>query len=225
MVRILIVDDDPDTLELVADSLTAESFEVQTVPEGRAARNLLRYSHFDLLILDWNLPGMSGTELCRFYREHGGVSPVMIFTGNDAINDKVYGFECGADDYLTKPFMVAELIARVRAHLRRAEGSFTGTPVIQFEDITLDQTSHRVRKDNKEVKLLPKEFSVLELFLRHPSRVFSAETILQKIWGSSDKVTPDVVRTYIMNIRKKLDSENLIETVHGVGYRLKSSES
>jgi DNA-binding response OmpR family regulator len=221
MARILIVDDDPDILELVSDALTLENFDVEAFDNAVNAKNTLRYGDFDLLIFDWNMPSLSGVDLCRAYRQGGGSSPVMMLTGKSDTKDKVEGLECGADDYLTKPFNVQELLARVRAHLRRADGKFVSGDSLRFGSITLDTAGHRVHKEDQEVKLLPKEFLILELFMRYPTRVFSADAILNRVWGSKESATPEVVRTYIKNIRKKLDLEDFIETVHSVGYRLK----
>jgi len=223
MAKILVLDDDKTVLELVSDALSLENFEVEALSEGQAAKNMLRYADFDLLILDWDLPGVSGIEVCRSYRENGGSSPVILLTGKSDTKDVVSGLEAGADDYVTKPFKAKELIARVRAHLRRVDGKFVSDFNLSYMDISLDTEGHRVYKGDQEIKLLPKEFSILELFLRHPNRIFSAEAILNRAWTSKDSATPEVVRTYIKNIRKKLNSEDCIETVHSVGYRLKKS--
>jgi DNA-binding response OmpR family regulator len=220
MARILIVDDDKDLLDLVSETLTQENYEVECIPDGSSAKHLLRHSDFDLLILDWDLPGVSGIELCKAYRSFGGQSPIMVLTGKTDVKDKVHGLDSGADDYLTKPFQLDELLARVRSHLRRVDGRFMDGP-LKFGDLTVDPAGYYARKGETEIKLVPKEFAILELFLRHPTRVFSAETIINRVWGPGESVTPESVRTHIKNLRKKLNEEDLIETIHAVGYRLK----
>ncbi|HEY9760644.1 MAG TPA: response regulator transcription factor [Oculatellaceae cyanobacterium] len=219
--RVLLVDDDPDVLEFATDALLAENFEVESATDGHAAKALLRYAFFDLLILDWNLPGVTGVELCKSYRQSGGTSPVMLVTANSDIRDKVLALDCGADDYLTKPFSMQELLARARAHLRRVEGNFIAGTILKFGQVSLDPDSHRVWSGTEEVRLLPKEFAILELFLRNPTRVFSIDVIIQRVWGSANTASQHVVRTYIKQLRQKLCSEDFIETVHSVGYRLK----
>jgi DNA-binding response OmpR family regulator len=225
MSKILVVDDDSDILEVIAEALELENYEVEAVSDSSVARGLLKYSEFDLILLDWDLPGISGLELCSSYRRDGGNSPVIIFTGKSQVKDKVHGLEVGADDYLTKPFHMQELVARVKAHLRRVDGKFFVGDDLSVGPIKLNPVSHRVWCEGKEIKLLPKEFTILELFLRHPNRVFSAEAIISRVWESKAAATPDTIRSYIMNLRKKLLPCDLLETVHGVGYRLKEEET
>jgi DNA-binding response OmpR family regulator len=220
MTRILIVDDDPGLLDVASEILREENYDVECMNDGISAKNLLRHSDFDLLIIDWDLPGLSGIEICKAYRGWGGESPIIMLTGKTEIADKVLGLDSGADDYLTKPFQLEELTARARAHLRRIEGRFKDG-ILSFSDLTIDPKGFYAKKGGSELKLVPKEFAILELFLRNPTRVFNAETIINRVWGTNETATPDAVRTHIKNLRKKLADDDFIETVHSVGYRLK----
>jgi DNA-binding response OmpR family regulator len=167
------------------------------------------------------LPGLSGIDVCQSYRSNGGNASVIMLTAKDSLSDKEVGFASGADDYLTKPFELKELAMRVKAQLRRAET--TKHTTFQVQDIEIDISDHRVIKGGEEVYLLPKEFRLLEFFVRHPNRVFSAEELLSAVWESDSIAQNDSVRGHITRLRKKLDSPgkpSIIVTVHGVGYRL-----
>lgn len=183
----------------------------------------LRVNEYDLIILDWQLPGMTGVELCKNYRNRGGESPVMMLTARSSIDDREQGLDSGADDYLCKPFALKELSARVRALLRRS--SKASSNVLELRDICLDPSSLRVTKAGKSVHLEPKEFALLEFFLRHPDTVFSADALLTRVWESDTEASPEAIRTYIRGLRKKLstkDEPSLITTVHGLGYKFNS---
>jgi len=223
MAKILIVDDDPDMLSLVSEVLENENYEVEAIGDSTAAKGLLKYNDFDLLIFDWDMPGISGLELCSSYRSNGGQSPVIMFTGKSESKDKVRGLESGADDFISKPILVEELVARVKAHLRRSGGKYIAGDKLLAGPISLNPESHRVWNAGTEIKLLPREFAILELFLRYPTRVFSADAIITRVWSSKDGATPETVRGHIMNLRKKLSPADILETVHSVGYRLKEN--
>jgi two-component system OmpR family response regulator len=178
---------------------------------------------YDLVILDWMLPGRSGTEICRDYRARGGSAPILMLTAKAEVDDRAEGLDSGADDYLTKPFHPKEFSARVRALLRRPQSVMAKT--LKAADIELDPSQIKVFKAGQQIHLLPKEFALLELFLRYPTQVFSAEALLDRVWNTDSSASLDTVRTYIKTLRKKIDNnpkDSLIRTVHGVGYSLSS---
>ncbi|MCC7529580.1 MAG: response regulator transcription factor [Candidatus Melainabacteria bacterium] len=221
MAKILIVEDEAALVDLMRDSLAAQGFLLDHVDDGNKAIAQLKYNQYDLIILDWSLPGSDGLTILKAYRDNGGQSPVLMLTGKRKLEDKETGLESGADDYLTKPFHVRELIARIKALLRRRVVSPAGS--LTAGGIELDSPARRVFRDGKELLLLPKEFALLEFLMKHPSEVFSAEALIQRVWPTDSEVTPAAIRIYVTRLRKKIDkdeSSSLITTVHGVGYRL-----
>jgi DNA-binding response OmpR family regulator len=223
MAKILVVEDDLGLSRMVRDWLTFEHHLVETADNGREGLDKLNFYEYDAIILDWELPELSGIELCRQYRSRGGTAPVLMLTGKGTISDKESGFDAGADDYLTKPFHMKELSMRLRALLRRAT-AFTGD-VLRVKDIELEPSNHRATRNGADLNLLPKEFALLEFLMRHPNQVFSAEALLSRVWASETDTTVDAVSTCIKRLRKKIDSEDqpsLIRTVHGVGYKLQA---
>jgi DNA-binding response OmpR family regulator len=228
MPKVLVVEDHTELSGLIRDSLTAHDYLVDCVVSGPEALNQLRLYQYDLIILDLNLPGLSGIDVCRTFRQHGGSTPVLMLTGNRTIDDKEIGFDAGADDYLTKPFHFRELMLRVKAMIRRGPGQSTHSDILSCGEILLYLNEHRVTRSGAEVALLPKEYSLLEFFLRHPGQVFSAEALIQRVWASTSDSSPDTVRSYITRLRNKLGSteqDPIIVTVHGVGYKLLSTAS
>ncbi len=222
MSKILVVEDHNEMSELIRDSLLALSYLVDTVTSGPEALNKLRLYEYDLIVLDLNLPGLCGIDVCRTYRQHGGNAPILMLTGNRTLGDKETGFDAGADDYLTKPFHFRELIARVKAMIRRGPGQSSQQEVLTAGSITLYLQEHRVMKNGLEILLLPKEFALLEFFLRHAGQVFSAEALIQRVWDSEKDASPETIRSYITRLRNKLGStkeDPIIMTVHGVGYK------
>ncbi len=225
MAKILIVEDDLGLSKMVRDWLVFEKHQVEEVADGNEALEKLRFYEYDLVILDWMLPGMSGVQILREFRNTRGSTPVLMLTGKDTIIDKETGLDAGADDYLTKPFHMKELSARTRALLRRPRDIVTDT--IKVGDLLLDRGKHKILKNNVEVKLLPKEFALIDFLMRHPNQVFSVDALLNRVWESESDATADAVTTCVKRIRKKLDSEgkpSIIRTVHGVGYRLDTQE-
>lgn len=222
MAKILVVDDDKLLADMIADSLVAEHHTVECCNTGSDAQQLLKTYHYDVIVLDWGLPGVSGVELCKQFRFNGGTTPVLMLTGRDTVDEKEAGLDSGADDYLTKPFHMKELGARLRALLRRVGP--TKSNVLVHGKISLDPTAHRVDREGEEVQLHPKEFSLLEHFLRNPVQVFSPQALLDRVWSSESNVGPETVRTCIKRLRQKLDIEgepSIIENVYGVGYKLR----
>lgn len=209
---------------MVRDWLTFEHHLVETADNGRDGLDKLSFYQYDLVILDWELPEMTGIEICREFRSRGGTTPVLMLTGKGTINDKESGYDAGADDYLTKPFHMKELSLRLRALLRRG-GASLQSDTLKFRELELEPGSHRVTRHGKDLQLLPKEFALLEFFMRHPNQVFSAEALLSRVWASETDTTVDAVSTCIKRLRKKVDLEgqtSVIKTVHGVGYKLEN---
>jgi DNA-binding response OmpR family regulator len=221
--KILVVEDDPSLARMIRDWLIFEHHLVETANNGREGLDKLNYYQYDLVILDWELPEITGVELAKNFRTNGGKTPILMLTGKNTLGDKEVGFDAGIDDYLTKPFHMKELSLRLRALLRRS------SPVvgdkIKYRDLELETALHRVTRDGKDLQLLPKEFALLDWFLRHPNQVFSAEAILGRVWSSDANSSVDAVSTCIKRLRKKVDVEgrpSVIKTVHGVGYKLEA---
>jgi DNA-binding response OmpR family regulator len=222
MAKILVVEDDENLSKLVKICLSGESHLVDQVVRGMDALAQIRLITYDMLVLDWMLPDITGVEVLKHYRASGGRSPVLMLTSRSAVADKVTGLEAGADDYLCKPFDKLELAARVKALLRRPHE--ISPEVLVRGPLEINGTTFRVLKDGNEVELRPKEFALLEFLAKHPGESFSAEAILERLWNSDALSTPDTVRTHIMTLRKKLGDQDdlhpMIKTVRGRGYSL-----
>lgn len=225
--KILIVEDDILVSEALAAILDNQNYVVEIANDGLSAWELIDNFDYDLLLVDVMLPKLDGISLCRQIRAHGRNVPIILLTGRDSSHEKAVGLDAGADDYLVKPFDTEELLARIRALLRRG---ITLQPVLEWGKLRLDPTSCEVSYDDQLVPLTPKEYSLLELFLRNSRRVFSCGMILEHLWSYEETPGEEAVRTHIKGLRHKLKdkgaSSNLIETVYGIGYRLKpQSES
>ncbi len=222
--RILVVDDEPDLLELVRVNLERAGYDVTLASTGKEALARLRSEKPDLVVLDLMLPDHPGTEICREIRADAELAevPVIMLTALSEEVDRVVGLELGADDYITKPFSPRELVLRVRAVLRRRVPSDATGSVLRHASISLDLDRRRCLVGAAEVELTAKEFSVLENLMNRPGRVFTRERLLDTIWGSDVAVTLRTIDTHIKRLREKLGpSGDLIDTVRGVGYRLK----
>ncbi len=223
MAKILVVEDNVEQCLMIEAYLQSLHHLVESVHTGTDGLDRALLSDYDLLILDWELPGLSGVQISQQYRSGGGRAPIMMLTGKSNINDKETGFEAGADDYLCKPFSMRELGARVQAHLRRNAKSATN--VLLLRDLELDQQKFIVKKSGKEISLAAKEFALLEFFMRSPDQVFSAEAILKRVWDTDSTVGPEALRTCLKKLRNKLEESPespYIITVQGVGYRFKA---
>jgi len=224
MAKILLVEDDETTAEFVTSWLLDENHKVEHCANGKDGLEYCLMSDYDLILLDWDLPGMSGFELLKTIRAKGKITPVIMLTGKSSIDDKVTGLDGGADDYLTKPFELRELSSRVRTQLRKAGGQAAN--VLSCRSISLDPEQFRATNSGADLDLLPKEFALLEFFMRNPDKVFSAEAVMRRVWNSDSESTTSAFRTALMRLRKKLESQpnekDIIETVHGVGYRFNS---
>jgi DNA-binding response OmpR family regulator len=218
MAKILLVEDDKDLCGVIADSLEFEHYIVDRCENGEEALALIRLRDYDLGILDWSLPKITGIEVCRKYRSLGGQMPLIMLTGKAAIEERVSGLDSGADDYITKPFSLDELNARVRALLRRHSADASSDKLC-FQDIVLEPNNYIITRGGIELKLIRKEFLILELLMRYRGKVFTLDSIVDRVWNQSAYPAPDVVRTHIMNLRRKI-GEQVIETVHSVGYKI-----
>jgi len=222
--RILIIEDDQAILKLLQRGLAYEGYAVDVATDGRTGLNLARDHAPDLVVLDWMLPGMDGLEVCHRLRM-GGSMPVLMLTAKDTIQDRVQGLDAGADDYMVKPFNLDELLARIRALLRRTQPE--RIQVLKFADLTLDTGSREASRGNKLIQLTAKEYELLELFLRHPRQVLTREIIFDRVWGYDFGGESNVLEVYIRYLRQKLEIEEtlprLIHTVRGVGYVLRES--
>ena len=223
--RIAVVEDEEALSVLLRYNLEAEGFEVDTILSGDEAEMRLQERMPDLLILDWMLPGISGIELCRRLRMRPETErlPIIMLTARGEESDRVRGLDTGADDYLTKPFSMVELIARIRAVLRRIRPGLADDR-LNHGDIIIDRVSHRVKRSGQEVHLGPTEFRLLDHFMQHPGRVFSREQLLDAVWGSDVYVEARTVDVHVGRLRKALaiadESANPIRTVRSAGYSL-----
>jgi two-component system copper resistance phosphate regulon response regulator CusR len=216
MTRILIVEDEDRIAAFVRKGLAANGFEPQVVTDGPTAIDVARTGGFDLIILDIGLPGQDGFAVLRAVRQARVDTPVIILTARDSLPDTVAGLEGGADDYMTKPFRFEELLARVRLRLRRTDATPEAT-LLKAGDLALDLRTRRAQVDGRTIDLTAREFTLLELFLRHPGQVLSREQILAHVWGYDFDPGSNIVDVYVRALRRKLGSER-ISTVRGMGY-------
>ncbi len=216
--RILIIEDDEGIVRVLRRALSYEGYTVDTALDGENGLHMARDHHPDLVILDLMLPGMDGIEVCQRLRS-GGSTPILMLTAKDAVQDRVQGLDAGADDYMTKPFELDELLARLRALLRRTQ--LDRAPVLSFADLILDTSTRQASRKNRIIPLTAKEYDLLELFLRHPRQVLTREMIFDRVWGYDFGGESNVLDVYIRYLRQKLEIEGemrLIHTVRGVGY-------
>jgi DNA-binding response OmpR family regulator len=220
MVKILLVEDNADIANMVRTFLLFEHHTVETIADGLEAHSLLKSFAYDLIILDWQLPGMSGIDICKEYRSARGKTPVLMLTGKDSINDKILGLDSGADDYLTKPFDLRELGGRIRALLRRPTEVLPSN-CLTAGNLSLDPAKHLAMRDGEPVALVPREFQLFEFLMRHQNQVFTAEALLNRVWPSESAATEEALRIAMKRLRKKIDPDSkLLRNVHGVGYIL-----
>ncbi len=223
--RLLVVDDEPTILELLSASLRYAGFEVRTAATGKEALAALHDYQPDLLVLDVMMPDLDGFGVARRLRSDGARVPVLFLTARDATEDKVTGLTLGGDDYVTKPFSLEEVVARIRAVLRRTGGDQASPPVsrLRFADVELDEDSHEVWKDGTAVPLSPTEFKLLRYFLLNPGRVLSKAQILDHVWNYDFGGDANVVESYVSYLRRKVDTGpvRLLHTLRGVGYVLR----
>ncbi len=223
---ILIVEDDRELAMLTSAFLKKEGYDVDVVHTGEKVDEIIRQKEYDILVLDWMLPGKEGVDIIKEYREKGGIKGIIMVTGNRKVDDIERGIDSGADDYLTKPFSMKELSARVRA-LQRRPLTYVGN-VIQIDDISMDVKTHVVKRGDEEIHLFPREFSLLKFLMTNPGTVFSPENLLNYVWEAESDATPDSIRTNIRRIRQKIAKDGepcILVNVHGVGYKVESQRS
>lgn len=220
MAKILVVEDDENIRSSIRDILEDMDHRVETSPDGRTALDLFGVAEFDLAILDWNMPGLTGPELCSALRKNGSQCRILMLTGMNREEDKVHGLDSGADDYLTKPFLTAEFQARIRALLRR--GVTTIEETVTIGDVSVNSRQRRVLKGGVPVDLKVKEFDLLNFLARNRGTVYSLDALIRYVWPSDEDVSYDAVRQCVKRVRRKLDDtdESLISTVIGVGYKI-----
>jgi len=223
--RILVVDDEPSIVDAVATALRYEGFEVDEATGGREALRAVAEREPDLVVLDWMLPDLEGIEVGRRIRERGFKSAILFLTAKDAVENKVEALRAGGDDYVTKPFSLAEIVARVQAILRRTQSDLPGD-VLRFADLVLDEQRHEVFRGDMRVELTGTEFNLLRYFLLNPRRVLSKHQILQNVWRYDFGGNSNVVETYVSYLRRKLHALGppLIRTVRQAGYMLELGE-
>lgn len=222
--KVLLAEDDTSLTELLTYNLEQEGFEVLHAADGEEAMVLAQERQPDIAILDWMIPYLSGIEICRRLRRQPETAnlPIIMLTARSEESDRIRGLETGADDYITKPFSPRELVARIRAVLRRLRPALTGAP-LSFSGIELDNTTHKVMRDGKSIALGPTEFRLLRHFMEHPRRVFSREQLLDSVWGHDVEVELRTVDVHIRRLRKALNADDLpdvIRTVRSAGYAL-----
>jgi two-component system response regulator MprA len=224
---IAIIDDDGAIRTALGRALRMENYEVELFEDGLSALKAIQLRAPNAIILDLQLPDIDGLEVCRRIRKAGDVTPILMLTARDAVNDRVEGLDAGADDYLVKPFDLAELLARLRALLRRQGAGDGLADVMRFEDLTLNPQTREVFRGDRAVDLTKIEFDLLELFLQHPRQFLTREQILDLVWGYNFDSGTNSLAVYIGYLRRKLEDDDetkrLIQTVRGVGYALRSS--
>ena len=225
---LLIVDDDPSLRQFLRAELELEGYKCQEAATGQQALVLIRAQSFDLLVLDWTLPDFSGVEICRRLRSSHNATPVLMLTGVDGIEDRVKALDAGADDYLVKPFSIEELLARLRALLRRSTSQDAAKlpQMLCLADLELNTASHEVSRGGREISLSSKEYQLLLQLLLQANAVVEREALLAAVWGHDFYGDPNVLDVYIRYLRQKLESQGsptLIQTVRSVGYMLKQA--
>jgi DNA-binding response OmpR family regulator len=226
--RILLVEDDPRIVDFVQRGLKVEGYTVEVARNGEEALPQGTSGNFQIIILDLGLPDLNGLQICAGWRAKGVETPILMLTARDAVQDKVAGLRSGADDYLTKPFAFEELLARIEVLMRRRHSGEPkqDTKEMRIADLVLDRETHKVRRHDTIIDLTPKEFALLECFLRMPGKVLSRTRILEHVWGYSSDPLTNVVDVYVRQLRRKIDDNHeikLIKTVRGFGYKLDAS--
>lgn len=220
--HILLVEDEVKLARFIELELGSDGYEVSVAHDGMSGLSIAREAAPDLAILDWMLPGLTGVELCRRLRATGNKMPIILLTARDEVSDRVQGLDAGADDYMVKPFSIEELLARIRAHLRRIEE--VDEDILRFEDLSLNRLTREVQRGTRTIELTAKEFDLLEYLMNHPRQVYTRDQILEKVWGYDFMGDSNIIEVYIRYLRLKLEEQGekrLIHTVRGVGYALR----
>ncbi|MBE9039861.1 response regulator transcription factor [Oscillatoriales cyanobacterium LEGE 11467] len=220
--NILVVEDEVKLAQFIELELKYEGYQVSIVHDGLAGLTAARETTPDLIILDWMIPGISGVEVCRRLRQTGDRVPVILLTAKDEIGDRVAGLDAGADDYVVKPFSVEELLARVRANLRRTQEE--DPDLLVFEDLSLNRSTREVFRGSRAIELTAKEYDLLEYLISHPRQVLTRDRILEQVWGYDFMGDSNIIEVYVRYLRLKLEANNekrLVQTVRSVGYVLR----
>jgi DNA-binding response OmpR family regulator len=220
--RILLVEDEDKLAKFVQLELSYEGYDVEVANDGLTGLMTARDKDPDLIILDWMMPGLTGVEVCRRLRQTGNQTPIILLTAKDEVKDRVEGLDAGADDYVVKPFSIEELLARVRAHLRRNEPQ--EADMLVFGDLTLNRKTRQISRGKREIELTAKEFDLLEYLMTNPKQVLTRDRILEEVWGYDFMGDSNIIEVYVRYLRLKLEAEGekrLIQTVRGVGYVLR----
>ena len=220
--HVLVVEDEAKLAQFIKIELEFEDYEVTIANDGFAGLSTAREIKPDLILLDWMLPGISGPEICRRLRQTGDKVPIILLTAKDEVSDRVTGLDAGADDYVIKPFSIEELLARVRANLRREQEEDVDR--LQFSNLTLNRSTREVFRGRRAIELTAKEFDLLEYLISHPRQVLTREQILERVWGYDFMGDSNIIEVYVRYLRLKLEEEKeqrLIQTVRGVGYVLR----
>jgi DNA-binding response OmpR family regulator len=219
--RVLLIEDDRKAAKLLAKGLHEEGFVVDVAPTGEEGEEQAAVNEYDVIVLDWLLPGKDGIAVCHALRARDLSTPILMLTARDGLADRVKGLSTGADDYLTKPFAFAELLARIRALLRRSRNARPA--VLRVNDLTLDPASRRVTRAGASVALTSKEFAILEVLMRSAGEIVSRTRLVERVWNEASEVLDNLVDVHLSHLRKKIDSGDrspLIHTIRGFGYRL-----
>jgi two-component system, OmpR family, response regulator len=222
--KILLIEDDLTLSQNIGDALSAEGFKVQTIYDGQLAGRVLKKNNFDCVVMDINLPGKNGFDLCLEFREYNKQTPVIMLTAFGDLDDKVKGFDCGADDYLTKPFYMRELIIRINTLLKRAARSVgEEDDILVAGDISMEDSKKKVFRQGKEIKLTPREYQILYRLTKKKGQVISKSDLIKEIWGRAFDANTNTIEVYINFLRNKLDKpfgKNSLKTKIGYGYYL-----
>ena len=224
--RLLLIEDDRKAARLLAKGLQEEGFVVDVAPTGEDGEEKAAVNEYDLIVLDWVLPGKDGLAVCRALRAGATSTPILMLTARDSVADRVSGLSTGADDYLTKPFAFAELLARIRALLRRSR--VAQPAVLRVADLTLDPATRRVTRGDGPVMLTPREYAILEALMRNAGEVVSRTRLTERVWDDASEVLDNLLDVHVSHLRNKIDhgaSVPLIHTIRGVGYRLGPPDS
>lgn len=220
--NILLVEDEAKLAQFIELELKYEGYNITVVNDGLSGLSNARESDPDLILLDWMLPGMSGVDICKRLRQTGNNVPIILLTAKDDIGDRVAGLDAGADDYIVKPFNLEELLARVRANLRRNQQD--DPDLLEFLDLTLNSNTRQVFRGDRLIELTAKEFDLLEYLMSHPKQVLTRDQILERVWGYDFMGDSNIIEVYVRYLRLKLEAEKekrIIQTVRGVGYVLR----
>ncbi len=220
--HILLVEDEIKLARFIELELTAEGYQTSVAHDGLTGLSMIREAPPDLLVLDWMLPGMTGIDVCRRLRSTGNKVPVILLTARDDVRDRVDGLDAGADDYLVKPFSIDELMARIRANLRRNQEE--NPDLLEYEDLSLNRQTREVFRGSRAIELTAKEFDLLEYLISHPRQVITRDQILEKVWGYDFMGDSNIIEVYVRYLRLKLEAQaekRLVHTVRSVGYVLR----